>query len=282
MCTKGKESISRLAILCLSSFNDTLGSMKKLAILSLILLSACSHHPAKHRTEYQVGALVWQQSAEVTALQIQAYQLARFKIDEDFKKHGSKKSAIIVDLDETILSNTAYQNKLAKLGESHSAESWTQWVHSRKSTAIAGAVEFLNYVSKKGYEIVYLSNRKTAEFTDSEINLKALGLPVKKDFLLLKEGADRAKAFHRNEIAKTHRIAMQIGDNLIDFSDIYERKSSSERKKLVLLEKNKFGTEYIIIPNPMYGDWESSVYDFNFSLNEKEKAQKRLENLPVD
>ncbi len=36
----------------------------------------------------------------------------------------------------------------------------------------------------------------------------------------------------------------------------------------------KFGTTYIVIPNPMYGDWEEALYQGNFGLPllEKEKA----------
>lgn len=31
----------------------------------------------------------------------------------------------------------------------------------------------------------------------------------------------------------------------------------------------------MVLPNVMYGDWESANCDYNFKLNEEEKAAKR-------
>jgi 5'-nucleotidase (lipoprotein e(P4) family) len=260
--------------------------MKILSVFLLFFLIGCANNkPHNNPNEYQSGALLWQKSAEAQALQIQAYHLAKFRIDEDRKKHPNQKKdhpIIIVDVDETIVSNIEYQIKLALHEESHNSQNWLEWIHERKSAAITGAIDFFNYASSKGYEIAYVTNRKKIEFEDTEAMLRELGFPIKKEFLFVKEGADKAKPFHNKQIAKNHRIALKIGDNLIDFSEIYEKKSAEDRKLLMLKEQEKFGTEYIILPNPMYGDWESTLYDFNFSLTNEEKAKKRLDHLPLD
>jgi 5'-nucleotidase (lipoprotein e(P4) family) len=259
--------------------------MKKYILILSILIIGCSHQNKSPLSDYQIGALLWQKSAESTALQIQAYHLAKFRIDEDKKKHPNTKkdkAIIIVDVDETIVSNIEYQIKLAIEGTAHNPQNWLEWIRSKKSVAITGAIDFFNYATSMGYEVAYLTNRKKIEFDDTHAALKELGFPIKKEFLFVKEGPDHAKPFHRKEIGKNHRIALHIGDNLIDFNEIYEHKSTVDRKVLTLKEQAKFGTEYIILPNSMYGDWESSLYDFNFSLSDEEKAQKRLEHLPID
>ena len=39
--------------------------------------------------------------------------------------------------------------------------------------------------------------------------------------------------------------------------------------------KSQFGTRFIALPNPMYGDWENAIYDYNFKLSSEEKRAKR-------
>jgi predicted secreted acid phosphatase len=39
--------------------------------------------------------------------------------------------------------------------------------------------------------------------------------------------------------------------------------------------KALFGTRFIMLPNSMYGDWENSVYEYNFKLSSDEKAARR-------
>lgn len=67
---------------------------------------------------------------------------------------------------------------------------------------------------------------------------------------------------------------MFFGDNLSDFSDMYyynnEGKTSSEK---VLEHPELFGSKFIILPNAMYGDWESSMY--------KKNTDKKLSNEQV-
>jgi predicted secreted acid phosphatase len=39
--------------------------------------------------------------------------------------------------------------------------------------------------------------------------------------------------------------------------------------------KGEFGKRFIMLPNAMYGNWESAIYGYNFKLTEAEKAEKR-------
>lgn len=49
---------------------------------------------------------------------------------------------------------------------------------------------------------------------------------------------------------------MLLGDNFFDFFEIFEDKFIDERNKIVENLKDKFGMEFIVLLNFMYGDWE--------------------------
>ena len=68
---------------------------------------------------------------------------------------------------------------------------------------------------------------------------------------------------------------MLVGDNLNDFSDHFSGKSIAERATQVDRERTEFGTRFIVVPNPMYGDWESSVYENKSGLTDAEKRSYR-------
>ena len=67
-----------------------------------------------------------------------------------------------------------------------------------------------------------------------------------------------------------------MGDDLNDFAEVFEKSKTVDRR-INAAERNKsaFGTRFIVLPNPMYGDWENAIYDYNFKLNEEQKAGKR-------
>ena len=54
---------------------------------------------------------------------------------------------------------------------------------------------------------------------------------------------------------------MYLGDNLGDFPEDFYKKSNKERCEIVEENKEKFGVEYIIIPNSVYGAWDDEGLD---------------------
>jgi 5'-nucleotidase (lipoprotein e(P4) family) len=67
-----------------------------------------------------------------------------------------------------------------------------------------------------------------------------------------------------------------MGDDLNDFSDVFEKSQTIEgRMAAADRYKEEFGKRFIMLPNAMYGNWESAVYGYNFKLTEAEKAEKR-------
>ena len=101
--------------------------------------------------EYLTGATNWMQtSAEARALQYQAFNIARTKLDQDLKVKSKNKRAIIVDADETVIDNSAYQADNILKGQVYTSENWKAWVDLSKVRAVPGAVEFCNMSNPKG------------------------------------------------------------------------------------------------------------------------------------
>ena len=93
--------------------------------------------------------------------------------------------------------------------------------------------------------------------------------------MIREDGTTASKESRRQKIRSRYRIAMLIGDNLNDFSDDFSIKSIAERKAQVDLEHAEFGSRYIVVPNPMYGDWENAINGNKTRLTEEEKRANR-------
>ncbi len=71
-----------------------------------------------------------------------------------------------------------------------------------------------------------------------------------------------------------------VGDNLGDFSDQFDSKSSDERLAAADRLRAEWGKRFIVLPNPIYGDWEQSLYGkFDPKQTEEERAAIRLKAL---
>jgi len=174
-----------------------------------------------------------------------------------------------------LIDNSYYQVSNMVAGKGYSSSSWAAWVEEAQALAIPGAVEFLKYANKKGVEIFYLSNRKVSGIEASFKNLKQLGFPVKKENLLFRE-KENSKQPRREMVAKKYNVVLLVGDNLADFSNVFERPSANERAEAVNKLQNNFGQNFVILPNPMYGDWENVLYEKGPSTPDAEKSQARL------
>lgn len=242
--------------------------------------------PQKVDNEYQIGAMLFhQKAAEYRALVYQAFNLAKMRLDADKKEikklpkaERKKPRAIIVDADETVLDNSPYMAKLAKENKPFSIQEFFEWKESGKSKAVPGAVEFLNYAKQKGVEIFYVSNVPNSFKVVTIENLKQNGFPDAKPENVMLITDSSSKEPRRQKVAETHRIVMLIGDSLNDLSVAFEGKTVADRFAEVEKAKEMFGTKFIVIPNVMYGAWESAVYEGR-RLDEAQKKEKRANAL---
>lgn len=250
-------------------------------LFSMISLPLCAQeYSTKDLNEQLVmGTLWYQRSAEMRALSYQAFNMARMVFDMDLEKGpSSKPRAVVVDIDETVLDNSPYEAGLVGMDYGY-PKGWDEWIYAAQAKALPGAVEFLRYVREKGGDVYYLSNRK-AKFHDATLkNLKRLGFPQADDEHLLLRTKTSDKAPRRNMVTKDHNIVILMGDNLNDFDNIFRKKGMDVRMAAVDLMKEHFGSKFIVLPNPMYGDWEGAAYNYNWGLKDKEKSDTRKKAL---
>ena len=241
--------------------------------------------------EYQIsGILYTQKAAEYRALAYQAYNIARERLDADLDKKNLKKlskaerkmpRAIIVDIDETVLDNSASNALGVKTNSPFNTKDWYAYGALRKSKAVPGAVEFINYAVSKGVKIFYVSNRDDVQLEDTIENLKKVGFKdISADNVMLRQNGQSPKGPRRSVVSAKYRIVLLMGDNLDDFADVFERKSIADRFTAVDQNKELWGKKFIVLPNAMYGTWENAIYEYQ-RLTEAQKAEKRAAALEL-
>lgn len=236
----------------------------------------------KHNCDHLIMATLWfQKSAEMRACYIQAYNWAKRSLDEQMEYTSrNKKPAIVLDIDETVLDNSPFEVKCIETGEGYSTETWQAWTSKEMAVPLPGTVEFLNYANEKGVEIFYISNRKVDELGWTLANMKKYELPNADSAHVILRAETGSKKARREQVLKDHEIILLIGDALTDFSEIYESRDSTLGFDLVDADKDKFGFEYIIIPNPMYGEWEKAVFhnSYDYTTEQKDSLRRNILN----
>lgn len=248
--------------------------------------------------EYQVGATLYtQKAAEFRALAYQAFNLARLRLDEDLSRRSvqrlpraerRKQRAVIVDIDETVLDNSPAQAAGIRDRRSFNMKDWYAWSDMRKAKAIPGAVEFLNYAVSKGVKVFYISNRDEVQKQATIDNLRSVGFRDVSEYnVLLRQKDERGnnistKTPRRDLVAEKYRVVLVMGDNLDDFSDVFERRSVADRFAETDRIKDEWGKRWIVLPNAMYGTWENAIYEYKAAeLTEAQKAEKRAKALEM-
>ena len=212
-----------------------------------------------------------QRAAEYRALCYQAFNIAHQRIDEIVLTQIEKPKVIITDIDETILDNSPYEAHQTLQGKGYESDSWYEWSGMIKADTVPGSLSFLKYASSKGIEIFYVTNRGERERNFTLKNLQKFNFPNADSAHLFPLQNTSSKEGRRQNIAANHTIIMLMGDNLGDFSSLFDKKSSEERNQNVNTVAEEFGSRFIILPNPVYGDWENSLYNYNYSLTEAQR-----------
>ena len=206
-----------------------------------------------------------QRAAEYRALCFQAFNIAHLRLDQALQ-HSVTRPALITDIDETVLDNSPYAVHQALLRKDYDQTEWYRWSDRALADTLPGAAIFLKYAASKGVEIFYISNRADREKTVTLANLKKFGLPDADTAHLLLKQTTSGKESRRQQVMKTHEIILLMGDNLSDFSSLFDKKGEEERTENTNLFYQEFGNKFIVLPNPGYGDWESSLFKYNNNL----------------
>jgi 5'-nucleotidase (lipoprotein e(P4) family) len=212
-------------------------------------------------SEYLINATLWvQTSAEYRACCYQSFNYAKLALDSNLKTaKKDKPSAVVLDIDETVIDNSYFEAYLIQNDTSYTKENWKEWSDKQCATATPGAIEFLNYVKSKNVEIVYITNRREDEKDATLANMKELGFPEVKaeNFFFRTDESD--KDARRKMVAEKYNIVLLVGDNLADFDSMLDDRKENYGFDNVDQLKDQFGTFFIILPNPMYGNWEKPL-----------------------
>ena len=263
-------------------------------ITSEIILAEDAKKDVRDLKEQNIMSVLFQQTAaERLAGSLQTFRSAKQALDNALADSSwsalpgqavyGKKPAIIVDVDETVLDNTAYEARMILDGTKY-PEGWVNWGKEAAATEVPGAKDFLNYAASKDVTIFYVTNRVVELKEATKKNLTKLGIPwdKTKDTVLMRGennwGSDKGP--RRTLVGNEYRVLLMIGDNLGDFVDAKDNNlNPSNRKNIVSDYADYWGVQWFMLQNIAYGDWEGALYDFNYSLSPDEVYNSRLEFL---
>lgn len=211
-----------------------------------------------------------QRAAEYRALCLQAYNIAKLRIDS-YTAQTQKPRVIITDIDETILDNSAYAVHQAYTGNEYSQATWYEWTDKSAADTMPGAAAFLQYVASKNIQVFYITNRDDRERAATLKNLQRFGLPNADEIHLYTKLNTSSKEARRQQVMERYEVVLLMGDNLADLNVLFDKKNEADRKSNTDLLAGEFGKKFIVFPNVNYGDWESSMYKFDYKLTQVQK-----------
>lgn len=231
------------------------------------------------------AALWFQTSAERDQSYRQVYRAATAQLDAalrdrswDAMPRGERDNdprglppAIIVDIDETVLDNSPYSARQVRDGHEYTSATWNAWVQQPlqgrpAARALPGAVAFAQEARTRGVTIFYISNRNADTAEATLLALRGAGFVLEPGQFLGKgtptpgctQPSADDKRCRRALVAKGHRVLMLMGDQLSDF--LSETGDPAHRRALADGYADWFGQRWWMLPNPMYGAWESATW----------------------
>lgn len=236
----------------------TLAALTSLASLPLAGQAVANEGTDCAQAEYAMGLRFQQQSAEAIALQRQGFELATYRLEDQIEAHGDDADlAIITDLDETVLDNSALL--VRDMQACHDFTTWDTWKHWEREgdpRLIPGAKDFLEFADEHDVAIYYVSDRYQENKADTLATLEAMELPqVSEDSVKL---LGPPKSERRAEVEDGHTVVLQLGDTLHDFAGEFAEANLEEQRTLVNENADRFGNDWIVFPNATYGDWSEA------------------------
>ncbi len=242
-----------------------------LALSATLLLAACATAPAGAPAPEVAAAeapgtlpleIHWvRNSAEYVAALEQTYRLAGEALARRAAGREPGSWAVVVDADETLISNSLQSKEHAAVPHEPFEEQWDAWVERREAPALPGARRFLERVHELGGRIAVVTNRRQRHCPQTADNLRAQQLPFD---VVLCRGEERDKAPRWRSVEEGTadpelpplEIVMWLGDNIHDFPGLDQELRFAPAERF-----DEFGDRFFILPNPMYGSWEDNPPD---------------------
>ncbi len=170
--------------------------------------------------------------------------------------------AVVMDVDETALDNSAYELERETYWVPFDDETWNAYVARRESGAVPGALDFVRGIRAAGGRIAWITNREEVVRDHTRENLRRQGLWDDADRLCPRRNREDTKAVRRREVTtgtgrcswdgRPVRVEAFLGDALGDFPAAGEDIAGAGNDAA-------FGTSFFLLPNPMYGAWTRRV-----------------------
>ncbi len=181
-----------------------------------------ARYPLKHSTQWVAESAGWQQSAA------RAFREATHFVTREAKRRERGSWAVVLDIDETVLSNVEYHIMLDRKDKEFSQGSWRDWVEERSARPVPDAFTFMDRVNALGGKVAFVTNRMSYEKAATIDNLSLYGFVYGRDYEVLiprnwpdgESNKDRRFADAERELTKNQhrsvRVIAYIGDQLGD------------------------------------------------------------------
>jgi acid phosphatase len=239
-------------------------------------LAPASGAPAASSPADPLDALAWYQTAEESHRLAQSVFAAASRAleaalaDPTWSALGQGAEAValppavITDIDETLLDNSALQARFLLDGTRYTPAAFSAWVESAEAVALPGALDFARLAAARGVTLFYVTGRKADEEPGTRRNLlrEGFALPDEPDVVLTRGerpewGSD--KESRRQDIARSYRVLLLLGDDLSDFVAGSRDATPERRRELASAVESRWGTSWFLLPNPLYGSWERAL-----------------------
>ncbi len=195
-------------------------------------------------------------SAEHRASLIQVYRFAGEVMAAKAADLEPGTWAVALDADETVIDNSLYQKERAEIGDKYTPASWAEWIARREAPPLPGSLGFLTRVHELGGKIAIVTNRRHAHCPDTEANFRAHLIPF--DVILCRREDGRKESRWQQVEDGTAApglppldIVMWLGDNIRDFPNLDQDLLGKPAAAF-----GRFGIDFFVFPNPMYGSWD--------------------------
>jgi len=225
------------------------------------------------------GNLYLQTSAEYRACCRGIYKCAELRLETALERAVAKltKPAVVMDLDETVLDNSAFQTFLYKNDLEYTDDLWADYEENypQDVTLIPGAKPFIDRAEALGVAVIFISNRSEHYKKSTESALKRNGIDAGNSagrLYLKPKGGTSDKSARREAAAAKYNVVMYFGDNLRDFSESFQAakltKDATPEDYLKAIKQRApsadeaachWGIDWFVLPNPVYGEWEKLI-----------------------
>jgi len=142
---------------------------------------------------------------------------------------AGEKMAIVLDIDETSLSNW---DEMEKAGFAYQNDAFNAWVESGKAPAIDGTVRIVKEAQRLGLGVFFLTGRPESQRAATERNLHNAGYADWNELILRKPGQEHSTAVEYKSaeraklVAAGYRIVLNVGDQWSDLKGTPEAEYS--------------------------------------------------------